>query len=152
MDHVALIRRFVKNVVLMFDGDAAGAGAALRAMDVFLNSGLTVKVGQLPVGEDPDSFVQSQGIERFLELEQRACPLIQFVLEQSLAGATQTSVEERMRRVDEVLRILIKVSNPIEKEEYLKQVSERLGIRQSLLIERFPMLAKQEKNLSLIHI
>ena len=76
VDHVALIRRFVKNVVLMFDGDAAGAGAALRAMDVFLNSGLTVKVGQLPVGEDPDSFVQSQGTEQFLELEQRACPLI----------------------------------------------------------------------------
>ena len=145
-DHVVLIRRFVKNVVLMFDGDAAGIGATLRTMDAFLNSGVTVKVAQLPDGEDPDSFVQNQGAERFLELEQRACPLIEFALEQSLTGAVENSVEERMRRVDDVLRILTKVSNPIEKEEYLKQVSERLGIRQSLLMERFPMLASRGKN------
>ena len=144
-DHVALIRRFVKNVVLVFDGDVAGVGATLRTMDAFLNSGVTVKVGQLPDGEDPDSFVQNQGAERFLELEQRASPLIEFALEQSLIGAVQASVEERMQRVDQVLRILAKVSNPIEKEEYLKQVSERLGIRQSLLVERFPMFAMQEK-------
>ena len=144
-DHVALIRRFVKNVVLVFDGDVAGVGATLRTMDAFLNSGVTVKVGQLPDGEDPDSFVQNQGAERFLELEQRASPLIEFALEQSLIGAVQTSVEERMQRVDQVLRILAKVSNPIEKEEYLKQVAERLGIRQSLLVERFPMFAMQEK-------
>jgi len=146
-DHVTLIRRFVKNVVLMFDGDVAGIGATLRAMDAFLNSGITVKVGQLPVGEDPDSFVQNHGSERFLELEQRARPLIEFALEQSLTGAVQSSVEERMRRVDEVLRILAKVSNPIEKEEYLKQVAERLGIRQALLMERFPMLTMQDKKL-----
>jgi len=131
----------------MFDGDVAGIGATLRAMDAFLNSGITVKVGQLPVGEDPDSFVQNHGSERFLELEQRARPLIEFALEQSLTGAVQSSVEERMRRVDEVLRILAKVSNPIEKEEYLKQVAERLGIRQALLMERFPMLTMQDKKL-----
>ena len=146
-DHVALIRRFVKNVVLVFDGDVAGVGATLRTMDAFLNSGVTVRVGQLPDGEDPDSFVQKQGAERFLELEQRASPLIEFALEQSLIGAVQTSVEERMQRVDQVLRILAKVSNPIEKEEYLKQVAERLGIRQALLMERFPMLTMQDKKL-----
>jgi len=145
-EHVSLIRRFVKNVVLMFDGDAAGVKATLRTMDVFLNSGVTVKVVRLPSGEDPDSYVRAHGAEQLLELEQRACPLVEFAVEQCLAGVTQASVEERMRRVDEVLSILAKVSNPIEKEEYLKQVAERLGIRQSLLMQRSPVLAARERS------
>ncbi len=145
-EHVSLIRRFVKNVVLMFDGDAAGVKATLRTMDVFLNSGVTVNVVRLPSGEDPDSYVRAHGAEQLLELEQQACPLVEFAVEQCLAGVTQASVEERMRRVDEVLSILAKVSNPIEKEEYLKQVAERLGIRQSLLMERSPVLAARERS------
>lgn len=144
-EHVLLIRRFVKNVVLMFDGDAAGVSATLRTMDVFLNSGVTVKVVRLPSGEDPDSYVRAHGADNLLELEAQARPLVEFAVEQCLAGATTASVEERMRRVDEVLRILSKVSNPIEKEEYLKQVAERLGIRQALLMKRAPVLAAQER-------
>jgi DNA primase len=145
-EHVSLIRRFVKTVVLMFDGDAAGVKATLRTMDVFLNSGVTVNVVRLPSGEDPDSYVRAHGADHLLELEQQACPLVEFAVEQCLAGVTGASVEERMRRVDEVLRILAKVSNPIEKEEYLKQVAERLGIRQSLLMKRAPVLAAQERS------
>ncbi len=146
IEHVSLIRRFVKNVVLMFDGDAAGVKATLRTMDAFLNSGVTVNVVRLPPGEDPDSYVRAHGAEHLLELEQQARPLVQFAVEQCLAGVTETSVEERMRRVDEVLRILAKVSNPIEKEEYLKQVAEQLGIRQSLLMQRSPVLAARERS------
>ena len=145
-EHVSLIRRFVKNVVLMFDGDAAGAGATLRTMEVFLNSGVTVRVVRLPVGEDPDSFVRRHGPDSVLELERQARPLVEFAVEQCLNGAEQASVEERMRRVDEALRILAKVSNPIEKEEYMKQVAERLGIRPSLLMQRSPVLAARERS------
>lgn len=145
-EHVSLIRRFVKNVVLMFDGDAAGVGATLRTMDVFLNSGVTVKVISLPPGEDPDSYIRKHGADQILTLADQARPLVEFAVEQCLAGATHAPVEERMRRVDEVLRMLVKVSNPIEKEEYVKLVAERLGIRQSLLIQRSPVLAARDRS------
>lgn len=143
-DHVALLRRFVKNVVLMFDGDAAGLKATLRTLDIFVNSGVTVKVVRLPSGEDPDSFVRANGAEQLLALQEQAHSLVEFAVEQCLEGATQASIEERTRRVDEVLRILAKVSHPIEKEEYYKQVAERLGIRQSLLMQRSPVLLAQD--------
>lgn len=143
-DHVALLRRFVKNVVLMFDGDAAGLKATLRTLDIFVNSGVTVKVVRLPSGEDPDSFVRANGADQLLALQEQAHSLVEFAVEQSLEGATKASIEERTRRVDEVLRILAKVSHPIEKEEYYKQVAERLGIRQSLLMQRSPVLLAQE--------
>ncbi len=145
-DHVALIRRFVKNVVLMFDGDAAGLKATLRTLDIFLNSGVTVKVVRLPSGEDPDSFVRTNGADRLLALQQQARSLVEFAVEQCLEGASQASIEERTRRVDDVLRILAQVSHPIEKEEYFKQVAERLGIRQSLLMQRSPVLLAQGRS------
>jgi len=143
-DHVSLIRRFVKNVVLMFDGDAAGLSATLRTLDIFVNSGVTVNVVRLPVGEDPDSFVRANGTDQLLALQQQARSLVEFAVEQCLEGAVQASIEERTRRVDDVLRILAKVSHPIEKEEYYKQVAERLGIRQSLLMQRSPALLARE--------
>ncbi|MDT7043431.1 DNA primase [Candidatus Nitronereus thalassa] len=143
-EHVSLLRRFVKNVVLMFDGDAAGLGATLRTMDVFINTGVTVKVVRLPAGEDPDSYVRAHGGDQVLALQQQARPLVEFAVEQCLEGATKASVEERTRRVDDVLRILAKVSHPIEKEEYFKQVAERLGISQSLLMQRSPVLLARQ--------
>ena len=143
-DHVSLIRRFVKNVVLMFDGDAAGLKATLRTMDIFVNSGVTVNVVRLPSGEDPDSYVRANGADQLLALQQHARSLVEFAVEQCLEGATQASIEERTRRVDDVLRILSKVTHPIEKEEYYKQVAERLGIRQSLLMQRSPVLLARD--------
>src|SRR5439155_1319536 len=59
-EHIELIRRFTHHVVLVFDPDAAGVRAALRTMDLFLGSGLTVQVVSLPAGEDPDTFARGQ--------------------------------------------------------------------------------------------
>lgn len=145
-EHVTLLRRFVKKVVLMFDGDTAGKKATLRTLDLFLNSGIAVNVIQLPVGEDPDSFVRTYGTQQLMALEKEARPLLEFAVAQRLEGAQHASVEERMRRVEEILAILAKVENPIEKEEYLKLVAERLGIRLSLLLRRLPSLSKGPRN------
>ena len=55
LEHIQVLRRFASNVILLFDPDAAGVRAALRSLDLFVNSGLGVKVVSLPVGEDPDT-------------------------------------------------------------------------------------------------
>jgi len=141
-EHVDLLRRFVNSVVLTFDGDAAGVSASVRTLDVFLNSGIGVNVLLLPAGDDPDTFVKGHGADAFRELQEQAVPLLDFVIERSLAGAQKSSVEERTRRIDDVLRILSKVTNPIEKEEHTQRVAEQLGIRHHLLLERFPMLLR----------
>lgn len=141
-EHVDLLRRFVNSVVLTFDGDAAGLGATVRTLDVFLNSGIGVNVLTLPAGDDPDSFVQSHGADAFKALQEQAVPLLDFVIERSLVGVEKGTVEERMRSVDEVLRILTKVSNPIEKEEHSRRVAEQLGIRHQLLLDRFPSVLR----------
>ncbi|GKS65692.1 DNA primase [Nitrospira sp.] len=144
-DHVQALRRFASNVVLLFDPDPAGVRAALRSLDLFVNSGLGVKVVTLPVGEDPDTYVRKEGPEAFARLEQQAPSLLDFALEQSLNATEVETIEGRIRNVDEILCILQKGEHPIEREERLKVVAERLGINQARLIERYPILSQQNR-------
>ena len=143
-DHIEMIRRFVTNVVLLFDPDPAGVRAALRTLDLFSGSGIGVRVVSLPEGDDPDTFVRKHGAEFFLQLQERAPSLLDFAVEQSLQRAGSGTVEDRIRSVDEILRILQKTEHRIEKEECLRRVAERLGISQKRLIERYPELLPQE--------
>ena len=139
-DHMQIIRRLSSTVIFVFDGDAAGMKAALRALDIFVNSGMTVKVAVLPSGEDPDSFVRSHGNEALLHIVANARSLLEFTIAQCLHRMSGETTEDRVRSVDEVLRILQKTDNHIEREEYTRQVAERLGVRQQLLVDRYRIL------------
>jgi DNA primase len=143
-EHVQTIRRFARNVTLLFDPDQAGIRAALRTLDLFVNSGLSVKVVSLPSGDDPDTFVRAQGADAFLALQAKAPSLLDFALERKLGGADRGSIEERIRTVDEILRILQKSEHPIERDERFRLVAERLRISHERLIERYPALRPQE--------
>ena len=138
-DHLKIIRRFVGKVILLFDPDPAGVRASLRTLDLFMNSGLGVTVISLPDRQDPDTFVRKHGGEAFARLLERAPSLLDFAVEHNLQN-TSGSIDDRIRRVDEILGILQKTSHRIEKEECLRRVAERLGISQQRLIERYPEL------------
>ena len=147
-DHVTLLRRFVNTVALTFDGDAAGIGAALRALDVFRDSGITVRVVVMPPGHDPDSYVRAHGAEGLRALQDQAPTLLEFAVRQCLEGATHETIEARTRRVDDVLGIVAKGSNPIEKSEQIQHVAERLGVRPQLLLDRYPMLIERQQGVA----
>ena len=66
-DQVKLIKRFSSKLTILYDGDAAGIRAALRGLDMALEEDLNVRVVLLPDGEDPDSYIQKVGKERFLQ-------------------------------------------------------------------------------------
>lgn len=144
-EHVQALRRFASNVVLLFDPDAAGVRAALRGLDLFVNSGLGVKVVTLPTGEDPDTYVRKSGPDSFARLEEQAPSLLDFALEHSLKATEGSTIEGKIRSVDEILRILQKSEHPIERQERLKLVAERLGINESSLIQRYPALGDQPR-------
>ena len=144
-EHIQALRRFASNVVLLFDPDAAGVRAALRGLDLFVNSGLGVKVVTLPDGDDPDTYVRKAGAEAFARLEAAAPSLLDYALEHSVKAAEAGSLEGRIRSVDEILRILQKSEHPIEREERLRVVAERLGINQQRLIERYPALVAEQR-------
>jgi len=98
-----LLARFVDEVVIAYDRDAAGGAASLRGMQILGNSGLTVRVARFAEGEDPDSVVRRDGPDAFREVLDRAVPFYQFYVEDlrsrfdvsSIGGKEQILVEAR---------------------------------------------------------
>ncbi len=142
-EHIDVIRRFTRRVVLLFDPDAAGVRAALRTLDLFLGAGLSVQVGSLPAGDDPDTFVRSRGVEAFTALVQTAPSLLDFTVAGSLTTDRRGSVEERVRCVEEILALLQKLSNPVEKAAAIRHVADRLGMEEKVLLERYRSLPRK---------
>jgi DNA primase len=103
----SLMRRFTRNVVIAYDGDAAGRAATLRAAQVLLAAGLNVSALDLRGEKDPDSLVQKHGTDKFLEVLSSALDIFEFGLQEwgadaaqltGKAGATQQQAQERQLR------------------------------------------------------
>src|SRR5204862_6176600 len=71
-EHARILKRYVDEVVLCFDSDAAGRNAAIRALDDLLASGLATRVATVPAPHDPDSFIKAFGGAAFQHLIERA--------------------------------------------------------------------------------
>jgi DNA primase len=89
--------------------------------------------------------VRKEGSDAFARLEQQAPSLLDFALEHSVKTAEGSTIEGRIRSVDEILRILQKSEHPIEREERIRLVAERFGINQQRLIDRYPALRDQSR-------
>jgi DNA primase len=87
--HGRILRRYAKKVVLLFDGDTAGAAASHRALDVCLKERIDIRIGTIPGGEDPCEFLIARGKEGFDQVVARAVDVFAFKWEQ-LVGRFQS--------------------------------------------------------------
>ncbi|MBM4177071.1 MAG: DNA primase, partial [Ignavibacteria bacterium] len=134
-DQVHAISRLTKNIVLIYDSDEAGKKAAERASELMLEGDTDFKIVTLPEGEDPDSFVNAHGEERFkLEL-QTASNYIDFIT--SLHTKEKKSLEnsEKLKIINRILELTAKVRDPIRRSLFVKHASEKFKIRESALAE-----------------
>jgi DNA primase len=127
-DHARILKRYVDEVVLCFDGDKAGRNAAVRALDDLLSSGLAIKVASIPPPDDPDSFIKSKGADAFRTVLGRAQGFFEFYL-QHLCAENDTS-SDRGRLV--VLRSMAvatrKTGNAVLVDTYAQRTAQRLGV------------------------
>ena len=80
IEQIRLIKRYTKNVVLVYDSDKAGQLATLRAVDLLLENDLKVKIIAMPTGSDPDLLVRQKGIQYFKRLLDEKVDFIQNLL------------------------------------------------------------------------
>jgi DNA primase len=131
-DHLRVLSRYTKNIIALFDGDDAGRRAASRSFEIFLEAGLFGRAAFLPKGEDPDSFVRSQGKAALEAVLNQAVPLADYYfswLEQRYGK----SLEGKSQIAGEVSRILAKVTNAFEADLLARRAVDILGIREEVL-------------------
>lgn len=122
--HIKKIGRFTKKIVLVFDNDAAGVAAAKRSIATINEPGFKCKVLLLPEGDDPDSFLRKNNSRAFQTRLAKAKSIVDFLL--SLKG-------DKTDKIRTVLGVISGTSDQILKEEFLKELSEKSGMNESVL-------------------
>ncbi len=121
-----LIKRYVPEVVVVYDGDDAGIRAAIKSIGILTAAGLTVRAMTPPDGKDPDDFIRDDGAEAFLAHIADARDFVTFYIEMS-KDKTRT-IEGRTDVANELFAILRMVDDPTRVDQYVTLIADGLGI------------------------
>ncbi len=124
-----VLKRFVSEVVLCFDADAAGQKAAERSLEALLQNELLVRVAEMPAGEDPDSFVRKFGREKFEALIAAAPDFFDYWIEKKSATSDLNSLGAKLQVARELAATASHVRGAIARGEVVNKVAARLGVR-----------------------
>lgn len=143
-EQAKLLKRFASEVVLLFDGDEAGVGASLKHIAILLENDINVKVVLFPQGEDPDSFVQSNGSAAFLEYtEANAQDFVHLITTIKLKGKEQDPIAKteagRM-----IAANIARIPDPLKRAAYVSEASRILQWEERLLVNETNAIRAKE--------
>jgi DNA primase len=134
-DQAKLLKRFAAHVVLLFDGDAAGAKAVRAAKETCRDAGLTAKVARLPKGSDPDDFVRSKGAGALQQVVGSAVGMLEFLLEDEFETFRSANIYEKKEGLDRVKKLLAEEDDPLVRsmgKTYVDRLAGRMDLIQSV--------------------
>ncbi len=135
VDQIKLVRRFTKNLTLIYDGDKAGIKASLRGIDLVLAEEMNVKIVMLPEGEDPDSFAQSKTTEELEKyISENEEDFIEFKTK-LLADEAKNDPVKRAQLVRDVVKSIAIIPDKILRAEYIRTTSSQLNTNEEVLYE-----------------
>ena len=133
IDQITLIKRFTKNITLIYDSDPAGIKAAIRGIDLLLAEGMHIKVVLLPEGDDPDSFARSHSTSELFEfLEKEEKDFFVFKTTVLLKDAGKDPVK-RSEVLNDIVKSLSLIPDNILRSLYIKDCCRLLKIEEQLL-------------------
>ena len=131
--HGKILERYANEVIIAFDGDSAGKSATEKAMNILKKTGLNVKILNLPINEDPDSFVQKYGQQGFVDFVAKALTIVEYQLELLKSHNDLSQTDGRLRYGNEAIKILRQLETSVEIDYYSKMVAAQTGINQEVI-------------------
>lgn len=145
VDQIRMINRLTSNIVVLFDGDAAGLRASLRGVDLILEQGMNVKVCTFPEGDDPDSFAQSRSTEEINDfLGGASKDFIQFKAS-LLSDEGKNDPIRKAETIREIVESIHKIPNPIKQEIYIQNCAEIMQISEDALFSALAQINQKNK-------
>lgn len=123
-----LIKRMANNIILLFDGDEAGAKATMRSIDGFVSMGVMPKVVRLPDNLDPDEYIKKYGKESFVDILNNPINIMDFKLSYLKQGKDLTSDIDKANYVNKLLKELENINDEVLIELTLKKISIESGL------------------------
>jgi len=132
-EHVRLLKRYANKVIMVYDGDSAGLRAAERGLEVFAEEECPVQVLELPKGMDPDDLVRKEGKDAFLKYADQALDMFEFKFRLTAQNWDGKETAGLTRVTKTMLDFITRLKSPVLVDRYLKQLAEKLGIREDAL-------------------
>ena len=155
-DHVKLLTRYARRMVLVYDSDEAGMRSAQRCIetfwqehvdfrreDVFSEDKADTHILVLPTGHDPDSYIFEHGAEAFSEAAAASPGIITFLMDCAVRKHGLTT-EGKIRIISELQEPLAAINDQIAQAIYIQQLAERIGIAESAVLERIRAVAARQ--------
>ena len=134
INQAKLLKKYADKVIISYDADIAGQAATLRGLDILRKEGFDVRVLKVPQGKDPDEYIRGNGKEAFLRLIEDAMPLIDYKIKRASEGIDFNNNEMIIKYAKVITEILSDL-NPVEKDVYIKKVSEETGIKEQAIYD-----------------
>jgi len=129
---VETLDRYAKRIVLLYDADEAGSRAAVRGMNLVLQSGMGAYAVELPDGEDPDSFVRAEDAETFATyIEEHRQDLPEFAYRRARREGRFDTPEDRVEVQQEIIHAIAKIPDRNLRREYVRRTSDVLNVPDS---------------------
>ena len=133
-----VLKRFVNEVVLCFDADAAGQKAAERSLDALLQNDLIVRMAEMPAGEDPDSLVRREGKTAFEKHIADARDFFDYWIERETANVDLNSLSAKMEVARTLAETVSHVHDLVMRGEVISKISARLAVSASAFAALVP--------------
>lgn len=134
VNQARLLKRYADKVIISYDADFAGQTATMRGLEILKDAGFDVRVLSIPQGKDPDEYIRSNGKDSFVKLINEAEGLVEYRIKKAGENINFKNSNDLIKYGKKVTEILVKV-NPVEKDIYIKKISENTGIREQALYD-----------------
>ena len=123
-----LLRKYADKIIISYDSDQAGQNATLRGLEILNNLGCDIRILQMEGAKDPDEFVIKYGNGRFKKLIDEAISLVEFKVKILKNSLNLENVNDKIKFLNEIAKILSTVTNRMEQEVYIDKISREYNI------------------------
>src|SRR4030095_5822085 len=123
-----LLRRLTSKIVLSYDPDAAGQGAAARSCELLVAEGFDVNVAVLDKGEDPDTYIRRHGPDRYREKLRTSRPYLEYLLDQAAAGVDFGQDDSRRQFLGKMLAVAARIPDPAARDQFGDRIAPKSAI------------------------
>ena len=140
-----ILRRFVSKVVLSFDPDAAGQGAAARSCEMLVAEGFQVNVAVLPGGDDPDTFIRNHSGPQYAAQLQQSKPYLEYLLDRTVAAHDLRRDESRRAFLHEMLAVAARIPDAAMRDQFADRIAHRAKITESVVRDEIRKAAVERR-------
>jgi len=145
-EQVQLLSRYTKNVVLLFDADTAGIKASMRSIELLIKKDVEVKIAALPGGEDPDSFINSYGKEKFEDTVSYAQNFLEYQSEYYEKQGMFSDPAKMAEAIRDLVKSAALINDELKRNLLIKSIAKKFNLREILIEKELDKILKKEKS------